>query len=74
MNYVSFATKKFNINFTIEAETFFSGEMVEGQMVHVTESLSVKGSPQQAGPLALILREGPTHNSSVTEINWPVPS
>ena len=43
-------------------------------MVHVAEGSSVKGSPQQVGPLAFMLREGPTHNSRITEINGPVPS
>ena len=44
------------------------------EMVLWSEGSSVKGSPQQVGPLALMLREGPTHNSKITEINGPVPS
>ena len=47
---------------------------MEGQMVHGAEGSSVKGSPQQVGPLALLLREGPTHNSRITEMYGPVPS
>ena len=43
-------------------------------MVLCSEGSSVKGSPQQVGPLALVLREGPTDNSKITEINGPVPS
>ena len=39
-----------------------------------SEGLSVKGSPQRVGPLALMSREGPTHNSKITEINGPVAS
>ena len=74
MNYLSFATKRCNINFIIYAETFLSGEKIEGQMVQVAEGSSVKGSPEQVGPLTLMLREGPTHNSRITEINGPVPS
>ena len=49
-------------------------EKIEGEMVLWSEGLSFKGSPQQVGPLALMLREGPTHNSKLTEINGPVPS
>ena len=47
---------------------------IEGQKVHVADGSSVKGSPQQVGALALKLREGPTHNSKITEINGLVPS
>ena len=74
MNYVSFATGIFNIKFIIKSETFLSGKKIEGGMVLCFEGLSAKGSPQQVGPLALMLREGPTHNSKITEINGPVPS
>ena len=51
-----------------------SGEKIEGEMVLWFEDQSVKGSPQQVGPLALMLREGPTDNSKITDINGPVPS
>ena len=47
MNYVSFATKIFNINFTIWSETFLSGEKIEGQMVHGAEGSSVKEGPRK---------------------------
>ena len=43
-------------------------------MVLLSEGSSVKGSPQQVGPLALMLMEGSTHNSKITEINGLVPS
>ena len=45
---MSFATKIFNINFTIQSEIFRSGEKIEGQMVHVAEGSSVKSSSQQS--------------------------
>ena len=43
-------------------------------MVQVAEGSSVKGSPWEVGALAIMLREGLTHNSRITEINGPVPS
>ena len=43
-------------------------------MVRVAEGSSVKGSPQQVGALALMLREGQTHNSRIPVIDGLVPS
>ena len=43
-------------------------------MVYGTEGSSIRGSPKQDGPLALMLKEGSTHNSRITEIYGPVPS
>ena len=66
---MSFETRIFSINFIILLETFLSGEKIEGEMVLLSEGSGVKGSPQQVGPLAVMSREGLTHNSKITEIN-----
>ena len=41
-------------------------------MVHVAEGSSIREIPKKVGALTLMLREGPTHNSRVTEINGPM--
>ena len=35
------------------------------------EGSSVKGSPHLVRPLVLILKDGPTHNSKITELYGP---
>ena len=54
-------------------KTFLSGEKIEEEMVLWAEGSSVKRSPQQGRPLALMLREGPTLNSRITEIYGQAP-